>query len=156
LNGATNVAANSTTGENLILSYVGRITYDFAGKYLVNASIRRDGLSVWAPGHKFENFPSASVGWRIDQEQFMKSVTYISELKFRAGYGLTGLNALTAPVGQSGSSLGNYPWEVGVQANQAIYPFSGGLGNGPSSFYNQLGNTELAWETTKQLNFGLD
>ena len=156
LNGATNVASNSRFESNLIISYVGRITYDYAGKYLFSASLRRDGLSVWAPGHKFENFPSASVGWKIDQESFMAGVKNISELKLRAGYGLTGLNAALGPVGGNGTALGNYPWEVGVQANQALYPFGGGLGNGPASYYNQLGNKSLVWETTKQLNFGLD
>jgi len=156
LNGATNVSANSRTEENLIISYVGRITYDYAGKYLLSASIRRDGLSVWAPGHKWENFPSASVGWKIDQEPFMHGVNGISELKLRAGYGLTGLNAAVGGVGANGNALGNYPWEVGVQANQAIYPFGGGLTNGPASYYNQLGNVSLGWETTKQLNFGAD
>lgn len=147
LNGASNIAANYRKEENLIVSYVGRVTYDFAGKYLLSGTIRRDGLSVWAPDHKFGNFPSGSIGWRIDQEDFLKGVTAISELKLRAGYGLTGLNP---------TSLGNYPWQVGVQSNQALYPFGGGANNGPSSFYNQLGNKDLFWETTKQLNIGID
>ncbi|MHA4808684.1 TonB-dependent receptor [Flavitalea flava] len=156
LNGAINVAVNSRYEENLILSYVGRLTYDYAGKYLLSASLRRDGLSVWAPGHKWENFPSASVGWRIDQESFMKGVTNISELKIRGGYGITGLNVAVGPVGANGVAVGNYPWEVGVQANQAIYPFGNGLSNGPSSYYNNLGNLDIQWETTKQLNIGMD
>lgn len=156
LNGATNVAANTRYEENLIISYVGRLTYDYAGKYMLSASIRRDGLSVWAPGHKWENFPSASVGWKIDQESFMSSVKAVSELKLRAGYGLTGLNAALGPVGANGSSLGNYPWEVGVQANQALYPFGNNLGNGPATYYNAIANPLIEWETTKQLNFGLD
>jgi len=156
LNGATNISASSRFEENLIISYVGRLTYDYAGKYLLSASIRRDGLSVWAPGHKWENFPSASVGWKIDQESFMSTVKAVSELKLRAGYGLTGLNAALGPIGADGSSLGNYPWEVPVQANQALYPFGNNLVTGSASFYNQLPNPLIHWETTKQLNFGLD
>jgi len=156
LYGATNIAANSTFQQNLIISYVGRVTYDYAGKYLMSASIRRDGLSVWAPGHKFENFPSASVGWKIDQESFMHSARAISELKLRAGYGLTGLNAAVGGVGANGTALGDYPWDVGVQVNQALYPFGGGLGNGPASYYNQIPNPLLHWETTKQFNVGAD
>lgn len=156
LNGAVNIAANSRYEQNLIISYVGRLTYDYAGKYLLSASLRRDGLSVWAPGHKWENFPSASVGWRIDQEPFMTSVKDVSELKLRAGYGITGLNAALGPTGASGVVLGNYPWEVGIQSNQSIYPFGNSLTTGSGSFYNQLGNPLIAWETTKQLNFGLD
>jgi TonB-linked SusC/RagA family outer membrane protein len=156
LNGATNISANSRYEENLIISYVGRLTYDYAGKYMLSASIRRDGLSVWAPGHKWENFPSASVGWKIDQESFMSTVKAVSELKLRAGYGLTGLNAALGPVGANGSAIGNYPWEVAVQANQALYPFGNSLNNGSASFYNQLPNPLIHWETTKQLNIGLD
>ena len=90
------------------------MNYDFKGKYLLSAAVRRDGLSVWAPGKKWATFPSASVGWRIDQEDFMKSQTKISELKLRAGYGVTGLNGLV---------LGNTPWLVSVNANSAYYPF---------------------------------
>lgn len=147
LNGATNVASNSTLEENLIKSYVGRVTYDYQGKYLLSASMRRDGLSVFAPGHKFKNFPAASVGWRIDQEGFMQKYKTVSELKLRAGYGLTGIN---------GVLLGNYPYQVPVQANQSDYPFNGAITGPNGSFYNNLANPGLEWETTKQLNIGLD
>ena len=68
------------------------MNYDYKGKYLLSGAIRRDGLSVWAPGKKWATFPSGSVGWRIDQEDFMKNQTKISELKLRAGYGITGFN----------------------------------------------------------------
>jgi len=147
LNNASNLAVQQTTGENNILSYIGRVTYDYKGKYLVNAAVRRDGLSVWAPGKKWATFPSASIGWRIDQEDFMKSNTLISELKLRAGYGLTGLN---------GTVLGNTPWLVTVSANSAYYPFGGVISNGPSSSINSFGNEDLEWETTKQFNVGVD
>ncbi|MEO8404566.1 MAG: SusC/RagA family TonB-linked outer membrane protein, partial [Chitinophagaceae bacterium] len=147
LNGATNVSANQRIEENLIKSYVGRVTYDYAGKYLLSASIRRDGLSVFAPGHKTHVFPAASVGWKIDKEDFMANHKGISEMKLRAGYGETGIN---------GVLIGNYPYQVPVQANQSDYPFNGTI-NGPNgSFYNKLGNPNLEWEVTKQLNFGLD
>ncbi|MEO6721850.1 MAG: TonB-dependent receptor [Ferruginibacter sp.] len=147
LNGATNVAANSRLEENLIKSLIGRVTYDFAGKYLLSASLRRDGLSVFAPGHKFKNFPAASIGWKIDQENFMKNSTFISELKLRGGYGITGIN---------GVLLGNYPYQVPVQSNQSDYPFNGAISGPNGSFYNNLANPNLEWETTKQTNIGLD
>ncbi len=147
LNGATNISANQQLNQNLIISYVGRVTYDYAGKYLLNASIRRDGLSVFAPGHKFENFPAFSVGWKIDQEKFMKDIKDISELKIRGGYGITGLN---------GVNLGNYPWEATIQAQQTTYPFGTGLPTGNGTFYDQLTNPGLSWETTKQLNIGAE
>ncbi len=147
LNGATNIAANTRYEENLIQSYIGRITYDYNSKYLLSASLRRDGLSVFAPGHKFRNFPAASIGWRIDQENFLKNSASVSELKARAGYGLTGINGVT---------LGNYPYQVPVQANQSDYPFNGTISGPNGSFYNNLGNPDLEWEVTKQFNFGLD
>jgi TonB-linked SusC/RagA family outer membrane protein len=146
LGGATNIQAESSLGENMILSYIGRLNYDFAGKYLLSAAIRRDGLSVWAPGKKFQNFPSISVGWRLDQEPFMRTVAAVSELKITAGYGKTGLNGVV---------LGNYPWQAVVRANQTSYPFGNAIEVGNGSYYNTLANLDLNWETTDQLNIGL-
>ncbi len=147
LNNATNVGVQTLVGENTLISYLGRVNYDFNGKYLASVAVRRDGLSVWAPGKKWATFPSASVGWRIDQEDFMKGKGKISELKLRAGYGVTGLN---------GTVLGNTPWLVSVNSNSAYYPFGGGATNGPASSIQRLGNTDLEWEKTNQLNIGLD
>ena len=147
LNNASNVSAQTLIGENYLVSYIGRVNYDFKGKYLLSGAIRRDGLSVWAPGKKWATFPSGSIGWRIDQEDFMKNQTKISELKLRAGYGITGLN---------GTVLGNTPWLVSVSANSAYYPFGNALTSGPASSIQALGNKDLEWETTKQLNIGVD
>ncbi|BAV06030.1 TonB-linked outer membrane protein, SusC/RagA family [Filimonas lacunae] len=147
LNGASNIAANSRLEENFILSYVGRLTYDFAGKYMLSASMRRDGLSVFAPGHKYKNFPAASIGWKLDKESFLNGIPEISELKIRAGYGLTGIN---------GTVLGNYPYQLPVQGNQTDYPFNGTISGPNGSFYNRQANPDLEWEVTKQLNFGVD
>ena len=147
LNNAQNISVQTLTGENTLLSYLGRLNYDYKGKYILSAAIRRDGLSVWAPGKKWATFPSASVGWRIDQENFMLDQSTISELKIRGGYGLTGLN---------GTVLGNTPWLVSVNANSAQYPFNNNITGGPASSIQRLGNQDLEWETTKQLNIGLD
>ncbi|MGN6298853.1 MAG: SusC/RagA family TonB-linked outer membrane protein [Ginsengibacter sp.] len=147
LNNASNVSAQTLVGENSLISYVGRVNYDYQGKYLISGAIRRDGLSVWAPGKKWATFPSGSIGWRVDQENFMKNQTKISELKIRAGYGVTGLN---------GTVLGNTPWLVNVSSNSAYYPFNNALTSGPASSIQSLGNKDLEWETTKQLNIGLD
>jgi TonB-linked SusC/RagA family outer membrane protein len=147
LNNATNVGVQTLNGENTLISYLGRLNYDFQGKYLASVAVRRDGLSVWAPGKKWATFPSASVGWRIDQENFMKSMPRISELKLRAGYGVTGLN---------GTVLGNTPWLVSVNSNSAYYPFGGVATSGPASSIQRLGNQDLEWEKTNQLNIGLD
>lgn len=147
LNNATNVGVQTLIGENVLISYLGRVNYDFKGKYILSGAIRRDGLSVWAPGKKWATFPSASIGWRIDQEDFMQNQSKISELKLRAGYGVTGLNGLV---------LGNTPWLVSVNSNSAYYPFGGSITGGPASSIQRLGNQDLEWEKTNQLNIGVD
>ena len=147
LNNATNVSVATNYTEGDLISYVGRLSYDYKGKYLLSGAIREDGLSSWAPGKKYKVFPSGSVGWRVDQEPFMQGLTKISELKVRAGYGLTGLN---------GFALGFSPWQQIVYNNSAYYPFGNVFTAGPASSIQALGNANLEWETTKSLNFGLD
>jgi len=147
LNNALNPSTQTLFGENRLMSVLGRVVYDYKGKYILNGAIRRDGLSVWAPGKKWATFPSGSVSWRIDQEDFMKSQTKLSELKLRAGYGITGLNGLV---------LGNTPWLVSVSSNSAQYPFNNSTTAGLGSSVQRLGNQDLEWETTNQLNIGLD
>src|SRR6185437_6808231 len=137
LNNASNVSAQTLTQDLNIISYVCRVNYDFKGKYLFSAAVRRDGGSYWAPGNKWQTFPSASVGWRIDQENFMKNQTLLSELKLRAGWGITGLN---------GAVLGATPWLASVSANSAYYPFGNNLTGGPASSIQSLGNKDLSWE----------
>lgn len=147
---ASNIAASTRREGNFLMSFLGRVNYEYAGKYLLSLATRRDGLSVWAPGKKWGTFPSASIGWRIDQENFMQNVKNVSELKMRAGYGVTGI---------SGTVLGNYPWLVGVDANNTLYPFNNANSGSTTtlgSSINALGNTELEWERTNQLNVGID
>jgi TonB-linked SusC/RagA family outer membrane protein len=149
LTGAQNIAANSDVEDNFLTSYVGRVNYDYASKYLFQASIRRDGLSIWSPGHKYQNFPSVSVGWKLDQEDFMRDSKAISQLKLRASYGLTGIPP---------NSLGNFPYLSPIQSNQSSYPFNNGVpaGSGNGSYTTGISNPALTWETTKQLNIGMD
>jgi len=150
LQNATNTTTNYTYSTNVLQSLVGRVGYDFEGKYLLSGSIRRDGLSVWAPGHKYQNFPAASIGWKVDQEDFMKDIKSISEFKLRAGYGVTGIN---------GTVLGNYPYVSNVSAGGTTYPFNNlatGVNQGNGSFYNSLSNYSLHWEITKSTNIGFD
>lgn len=147
LNNATNPSIQTLIGENSLLSFLGRLNYDFGSKYLLSVAVRRDGLSVWAPGKKWATFPSASIGWRLDQEDFIRNVSAISELKLRAGYGITGLNGLV---------LGNTPWLVNVQANSSNYPFGNAVNGALGSNIPGLGNQALEWEKTKQINIGVD
>lgn len=144
LNGASNISATSNREENLLLSYVARVGYSYAGKYILNASIRRDGSSVWAPGNKFANFPAVSVGWNVAQESFLQNSKTISDLKVRASYGITGLNP---------TALGNYPWQSLIF--NSSYPFNNTTGVN-TAFFNKLANQHLEWEKTSQFNIGVD
>jgi TonB-linked SusC/RagA family outer membrane protein len=143
IQGVANPNGTSSLSENSLISYVGRLTYDYSGKYLLGASIRRDGSSKFAPGRKWGIFPSVSVGWRLSEESFMQSITAITSLKLRASIGQTGYNA-----------IGDYDWQPLISANATIYPF--GNQSQLGSFFNRLGNSELSWEETTMSNIGLD
>ncbi len=143
LQGISNPATNTTLSENVLMSYIGRVNYNYAGKYLLSASVRRDGSSKFAPGKKWGTFPAFSVGWRLSEEGFLQSISAINELKLRASWGQSGYNA-----------IGDYEWQVLLQANNTIYPFN----NSPAlgSYFNQLGNIDLSWEVTTMTNVGVD
>jgi TonB-linked SusC/RagA family outer membrane protein len=139
---STSAGLSGTRSENILESYLGRLNYEYAGKYLVGASFRRDGSSRFAPGNKWGNFPSVSAGWRISEEAFLKNIPTISELKLRASYGTMGFNG-----------IGDYSWQVAVSQNtNAIFGDSRTQG----TYFDRLGNTDLRWEVTKMSNFGLD
>lgn len=128
-----------------LASYFGRLNYEFAGKYLLSATARYDGSSVFPPGEKFGFFPGASVGWRISEEDFLKGNSTISNLKLRAGYGKVG-NPLNA-----GRFAYLYAINFGI-----TYPF------GPAGTINtggaptRLANPNLRWENNNQANIGVD
>lgn len=141
--GASNISGTTSTTESSLISYIGRVNYEFASKYLLSGSIRRDGSSKFAPGKKWGTFPSVSAGWRISEESFMKDLQAISELKLRASYGVTGNN-----------SIGDYDWQPLISANNTNYSF--GNASQLGSYFNGLGNTGLSWEETIMKNIGLD
>jgi len=124
------------------VSVFGRLNYAYRDKYLAEFSVRTDGSSRFGPGKRWASFPSASVGWVISDEEFVKSIPAISFLKLRASYGLTG-----------NAEIGNYSWQkvfTYVGYNAAIY---GGIQGGQ---FTSLGNRDLSWESTRQFNAGLD
>ena len=142
LTGLSNINANGSIQKNLLLSYLGRVNYDYKNKYLLSASMRRDGSSKFAPGNKWGNFPSASIGWRVKEESFLKNSAAISELKLRAGYGELGNNG-----------IGNYDWQAVMLAN-TDYVFNNATSGG--SYFNALANKDLKWESSKMTNVGID
>lgn len=142
LSGTSSQTIDGNTSKTALISYAGRINYAYADKYLLNFSIRRDGSSVFAPGKKWGYFPGASIGWVISQENFMKNVTPISDLKLRASYGSLGFNA-----------VGAYPWQSSINTNTtAIFNNTGFTG----AYYDRLPNKDLEWEITKMTNVGID
>lgn len=131
------------TAEGTITSQFGRINYSFAGKYLAQFNLRRDGSSVFAPGNRWSTFPSASLGWRISEEEFMKSVVFIDNMKLRAGIGSLGNANIPAGQWYSKVSFGS-GYVFGV--SQDLYDGS------------QIGayNEDISWEKTTTYNLGLD
>ncbi|WP_431242040.1 SusC/RagA family TonB-linked outer membrane protein [Flavobacterium sp. P21] len=121
-----------------LLSYMGRVNYSYADKYLFTASGRYDGASQLASENRWAFFPSASAAWVINREKFLENVTWINQLKMRIGYGETGNAAVPAYATQ--------PPLVGI-----VYPNGSGVVNNTS-----LGNVDLGWERTAQFNYGID
>jgi TonB-linked SusC/RagA family outer membrane protein len=142
LTGLSNITANGKVEENLLLSYLGRLNYNFKEKYLINAAIRADGSSKLSTNNKWGYFPSLSVGWRVDNEDFMEPVNAISQLKLRAGYGIVGFNG-----------IGNYDWQALIFTNTNYV-----LNNKTveASYFNAFSNPDLTWEESKTTNVGFD
>lgn len=132
--------ANSM-GDWSLLSMYSRLNYNFKGKYLVSASIRRDGSSRFGADNKWGSFPSFSAGWIVSDENFMRSIPAISYLKLRGEYGLVG-----------NFNIGNYRQYGGVSTTN--YVFGGALAQGRS--LTSLGNSFLTWETTAGFDIGID
>ncbi len=134
-------AGTQTVSEWSLLSWMARANYSYNGKYMFTATIRRDGSSRFGANHKWGAFPSFSVGYNLAEEDFMKDVRWLSNLKLRASYGISGNN-----------QIGNYT-HIGLLSttryveNNALKP-----GLIPSS----LSNDDLTWEKSKQSNFGVD
>jgi TonB-linked SusC/RagA family outer membrane protein len=125
-------------GSASLYSYFGRLIYDFNGRYGLNVSMRADGSSKFADGHKWGYFPAASVSWKLSNESFMEGTReYINDIKFRLGYGETGNQNI-----RGGAYLSNI---------RKINTFEG---NGYLA--NNISNPLLKWETSKQFNLGLD
>lgn len=143
-----------------LLSYFGKAEYDFNNRYLLSATIRRDGSSRFGKNNQFGTFPAVSAGWRISQENFiLEGAPAISDLKLRAGWGQTGNqeigNNAVYSLYLANYAGGNPTWATSFGTAYDIV----GNGNGllPSGFFaTQTGNDDLKWETTTQTNVGLD
>lgn len=130
-----------------LASYLGRVNYAYDNKYLFSASIRRDGSSNFGPSHKWGNFPSVSAGWNISEESFFNQAGPVNNLKLRASWGQLGNDAIGA-FGYS-STFG-----LGRVVDNYIFGPGQLLVTGASMM--RPGNSDLKWETSEQINFGLD
>lgn len=129
-----------------IMSYFARVSYNYDSKYLVTGNIRADGSSKLHPDHRWGIFPSFSAAWRISSEEFMKDITWLDDLKLRAGWGQTG--------NQSG--IGDYAYLQRYNINRVDWTKPGQEHALPTISAANLRTKDLKWETTTQTNVGID
>lgn len=144
-NGSADNDGNEYSNDVAVQSWFGRLNYDYQGKYLFEASLRADGSSRFAKGHRWGVFPSFSGGWNIHREAFMMPASnWLSELKVRASWGILG----------DAEKVGYYPTAQILSYDPKIYAFNDKLVGGA---YNNIAvNTNITWEESKYTNFGLD
>jgi TonB-linked SusC/RagA family outer membrane protein len=124
-----------------LFSLIGRANYSYKDRYLLTATVRRDGSSRFGEDKKYGTFPSASFAWRVSEEPFFKDITFFDDLKFRAGYGETG-----------NQNIGNYGFASAL--TPGVYNFNGTTV--PIEILENPSNPNLSWETIKQTNIGID
>lgn len=124
-----------------LISYLARVNYTFKDKYLLTGTIRSDGSSRFGSNYRYGTFPSVAFAWRASQEEFLKNVTWLSDLKFRVSYGQTG--NFNIPNYQYASSIGS-----------SNYSFGGALASGRVS--GSIANENLTWEKADELDLGFD
>ncbi|MDX9882606.1 MAG: SusC/RagA family TonB-linked outer membrane protein [Prolixibacteraceae bacterium] len=140
--GQQNPQVSGTASEWALISYFGRLNYDFNSKYLFEANLRYDGSSRFREGKKWGVYPSFSAGWRISEESFMKKIRSIDNLKIRASWGKLG-----------NQEIGIYPYQ-GVYALNQNYTFGGSVA--PGIAQTTVPNPDIEWESNTSTNLGLD
>ncbi|WP_164851252.1 SusC/RagA family TonB-linked outer membrane protein [Larkinella soli] len=143
------VSAGTIKDREALIGYLGRVSYNYAGRYYIDATLRRDGSSKFAPGYKWGTFPGVAVAWRVSGEKFMQSVAVINDLKLRAGWGRLGNDKTRAFAYLSSVST------------SPDYAFGSGNGNGVGSVrfgasLPDFPNVNLSWETAESFNVGVD
>ncbi|MDD7913525.1 SusC/RagA family TonB-linked outer membrane protein [Polaribacter ponticola] len=149
LNGGTGTQTNFGFGDKTALfSIFGKLDYNYKDTYLASALFRRDGSSKFGKSNRYGVFPAYSVAWRISNEEFMKDISFINDLKLKAGYGEYGNESIGS--GRTANLYGN-------NETQSSYAVSGSNSSVDAGYYLQsLGNPDIRWETSTNLNVGLD
>ena len=142
--------------DSKLISFFGRVSYDYAGRYMFTASLRHEGSSKFGADNKWGNFPAVSAGWRISEEPFMKNVKWVSDLKLRADYGVTGNQDFGSVTGNQDfdkQDFGNYI-SLNTMTGFGYYFYNGKYFQvwGPSKNVNP----DLRWEKGKNWNIGVD
>jgi TonB-linked SusC/RagA family outer membrane protein len=146
-----NLTATGSQSTNSLASQFGRINYRFADKYYVTGTVRRDGVSKFAPGNEYGVFPSGSVAWRMKGERFMENVDWLSDLKIRASYGVMGNQAPISPFQYQNLFSTGGP---AASANNFGYTFNNAYQPGLAPI--QPANPSLKWETDYTTDIGID
>ncbi len=141
--GVLNPNVTGDASEEALQSFFSRINYAYNGKYLFEFNVRKDGSSKFGPTNKYATFPSASAGWRISQEKFMDGMKWISDLKLRGSWGITG-----------NDNIGNYIFDQNY--NAGLDYFLGTSTVVSAVALTRLANPTITWETVKQYDIGLD
>ena len=140
-------SVSSGGNEHTLLSQFGQVSYDFDNKYLISATVRRDGSSRFGPDNRFGIFPAASIGWRISEEAFMQNAEWLSDLKVRLGYGVVG-----------NENIGNYRFVnlFGGGTGSTFYAIGGGNVLSTGYTATSLGDPNTGWEEKTTSNLGID
>ncbi|HYG38059.1 MAG TPA: TonB-dependent receptor [Cytophagales bacterium] len=150
----TTVIAYGYRTDYALYSQFGRLNYNFNQKYLLSATVRRDGSSNFGPDQRYGIFPSVSAGWVLSEEGFLRDVTSISQLKLRASWGQNG-NDRVPIYGPNGQMLG-FPYMATLSSNDRDYYFGSSdvkyIGTSP----DKIANPDLKWETSEQIDIGID
>jgi TonB-linked SusC/RagA family outer membrane protein len=135
-------------GNDGLFSLFARVDYTYKDRYLIGALIRRDGSSRFGSANRYGNFPAVSAAWRISQEEFMKSLTWISDLKIRGGYGIMGNQINVTPSNQFTA--------YGFDKTSSFYAINGNAATSKGFIQRQIGNPAAKWESNVNSNIGLD
>lgn len=139
-------AVNSSKGENKLMSYFGRINYNYDSRYYITATMRADGSSKFARGNRWGYFPSGSLAWAFARESFIaENASWLSNGKLRFSYGQTGNNR-----------IGNYDYMAHLITDDDLYKYPWNGQFVPGYVLSSMQNEKLKWETTEQLDLGLD
>ncbi len=146
--GEDGISNSGFFSEWALFSIFGKVDYDYRGKYILSATVRRDGSSRFGEDNRYGVFPAFSVAWRVSDEPFLSGSTWLNDLKLRAGWGQTGNQEIGnyRVFSTFGSGLATSSYAIGGQQNSVVVGFE----------QNVFGNPNVQWETTTSLNVGFD